>query len=107
LYLNDKAKDTFYNDLPSEEGDKFVSECVHQSTASFETPSDFVATDVTVPRTYIACDQDNAIPIQGQHAMAGAMGEGVVVETINAGHVPFLCEEAMSKVIDIVEKAAW
>ncbi|RGP79430.1 hypothetical protein FLONG3_2485 [Fusarium longipes] len=106
MYLTDKAKDTFYNDLPSEDGDRFVSECVHQSTVSFETPSDFVATDITVPRTYIACQKDNAIPFQGQLAMAGAMGNGVVVETIDCGHVPFLSEEDLPKVIEIVERAA-
>ncbi|KAJ4024640.1 hypothetical protein NW752_003205 [Fusarium irregulare] len=104
LYLNDGAKDTFYNDLPSDDADKALAQCAHQSTASLETGADFVATDITVPKTYVICDIDHCIPVEGQQAMAGAMGEGVQIETIHAGHVPFLSEEAMGKVVDIVEK---
>jgi len=104
LYLNDGAKDAFYNDLPSDEADKALVHCVHHSTASFETAADFVATDITVPKTYVVCDNDHAIPVEGQKAMAGAMGEGVQIKTIHSGHVPFLSEETMCKVIDIVEK---
>ncbi|CEI69284.1 hypothetical protein FVEN_g3967 [Fusarium venenatum] len=106
LYLNEGAKDTFYNDLPSEEAGKALSACALQSTASLETPSDFVATDITVSRTYVVCEEDHCIPKQGQLAMAGAMGGGVVMETIKSGHVPFLSEDAMLKVVDIVEKVA-
>ncbi|RGP68833.1 hypothetical protein FSPOR_5039 [Fusarium sporotrichioides] len=106
LYLNDGAKDAFYNDLPSEEVDKALAACTLQSTASFETPSNFVATDITVPRTYVVCEEDHAIPKQGQLAMAGAMGEGVVTETIKSGHLPFLREEGMLSVLRIVEKVA-
>lgn len=102
--MNDGAKDTFYNDLPSDKADKALSHCGHQSTASLETASDFVATDVTVPKTYVVCDIDHCIPVEGQKAMAGAMGESVKIETIHAGHVPFLSGEAMGKVVNIVEK---
>ncbi|CAG7557844.1 unnamed protein product [Fusarium equiseti] len=105
LYLNDGAKDAFYNDLPSDEADKAIAHCVHHSTASFETAADFVATDITVPKTYVVCDDDHAIPVEGQKAMAGAMAEGVQTETIHSGYVPFLTEEAMYKVVDIVEQA--
>ncbi|KAM0280038.1 hypothetical protein ACHAO9_011431 [Fusarium lateritium] len=105
-HLNDKTKDTFYHDTTSEIGDKAVSECVPQSTASLETPSHFVATDISVPRTYVVCEIDRCIPVPGQLAMAGAMGDGVSVEKINAGHVPFLNEEALPKLVEIVEKVA-
>ncbi|KAJ4136525.1 hypothetical protein NW768_004140 [Fusarium equiseti] len=104
LYLNEGAKDTFYNDLPSDEADKALAHCALQSTASLETPADFVATDITVPKTYVVCDIDHCIPLEGQKAMAGAMGESVTIESIHAGHVPFLSEEAMGKVVDIVGK---
>ncbi|KIL85327.1 hypothetical protein FAVG1_11282 [Fusarium avenaceum] len=104
--LNDKTKDTFYHDTTSEVADKAVSDCVPQSTASLETPSEFVATDISVPRTYVVCEIDRCIPMQGQLAMAGAMGDGVSVERINAGHVPFLNEEALPKIVEIVEKVA-
>ena len=104
MYLNDGAKEAFYNDLPSDQADEAIAHCVHHSTASFETAAYFVATDITVPRTYVVCDDDHSIPVEGQRAMAGAMGEGVQIETIHSGHVPFLSEDAMGKVVDIVEK---
>ncbi|KAG5762741.1 hypothetical protein H9Q72_009141 [Fusarium xylarioides] len=105
-YLNDKAQTAFYNDCTPEVAKKAISECVSHSTASLETPADFVATDITVPKTYIVCEIDNTVPVQGQLAMVGAMGDAVNVEKIEAGHCPFLNEKTLSKVVEIIEKAA-
>jgi hypothetical protein len=105
-YLNDKAQNSFYNDCVPEVARKAISECVNHSTASLETPADFVATDITVPKTYVVCEIDNTVPVQGQFAMVGAMGDGVTVERIEAGHCPFLNEKTLPKVVEIIEKAA-
>lgn len=105
-YLNDKAQNAFYNDCTPEVGKKAISECVNHSTASLETPADFVARDITVPKTYVVCEIDNAVPVQGQLAMVGAMGDAVSVEKIEAGHCPFLSEKTLPKVVEIIEKAA-
>ncbi|KAG4276003.1 hypothetical protein FPRO04_08122 [Fusarium proliferatum] len=105
-YLNDKAQNAFYNDCTPEVGKKAISECVNHSTASLETPAYFVARDITVPKTYVVCEIDNAVPVQGQLAMVGAMGDTVSVEKIEAGHCPFLSEKTLPKVVEIIEKAA-
>ncbi|KAF4339114.1 glutathione S-transferase [Fusarium beomiforme] len=105
-YLNEKAMNAFYNDCSPGVAEKAISECVNHSTASLETPADFVATDITVPKTYVVCEIDNTVPVQGQLAMVGAMGDAVTVEKIHAGHCPFLNEEALPKVVDIIAKAA-
>ncbi|KAF5623178.1 uncharacterized protein FTJAE_10701 [Fusarium tjaetaba] len=103
-YLNDKAQNAFYNDCTPEVAKKAISECVNHSTASLETPADFVATDITVPKTYVVCEIDNTVPVQGQLAMVGAMGDGVDVEKIEAGHCPFLNEKTLPKIVEIIEK---
>ncbi|KAI1017046.1 hypothetical protein LB504_007079 [Fusarium proliferatum] len=105
-YLNDKAQNAFYNDCTPEVAKKAIGECVNHSTASLETPADFVATDITVPKTYVVCEIDNTVPVQGQLAMVGAMGDAVNVEKIAAGHCPFLSEKTLPKVVEIIERAA-
>ncbi|KAI1036947.1 hypothetical protein LB505_011951 [Fusarium chuoi] len=105
-YLNDKAQNAFYSDCTPEVAKKAISECVNHSTASLETPAEFVATDITVPKTYVVCEIDNTVPVQGQLAMAGAMGDAVNAERIEAGHCPFLNEKTLPKVVEIIEKAA-
>ncbi|KAF5632719.1 hypothetical protein F52700_6256 [Fusarium sp. NRRL 52700] len=105
-YLNDKAQNAFYNDCTPEVAKKAISECVNHSTASLETPADFVATDITVSKTYVVCEIDNTVPVQGQLAMVGAMGDAVNVEKIEAGHCPFVNDKILPKVVEIIEKAA-
>ncbi|KAM0345676.1 hypothetical protein ACHAPU_006331 [Fusarium lateritium] len=105
-YLNEKTKDIFYHDANPEVADKALSECVLQSTASLETPSDFVATDVAVPKTYVVCEIDRTIPVQGQLAMVDALGEGVFVKKVMSGHLPFLNEEVLPEIVDFVVEAA-
>ncbi|KAF4501651.1 hypothetical protein FAGAP_2160 [Fusarium agapanthi] len=105
-YLNDKAQNAFYNDCTPEVAKKAISECVNHSTASLETAAHFVATDITVPKTYVVCEIDNTVPVQGQLAIVGAMGDTVNVKKLEAGHCPFLNEDTLPKVVEIIENAA-
>lgn len=59
-----------------------------------------------MPKTYVVCEIDNTVPVQGQLAMVGAMGDVVNVERIEAGHCPFLSEKTLPKIVEIVERAA-
>ncbi|KAF4973945.1 hypothetical protein FZEAL_9092 [Fusarium zealandicum] len=106
LLLNDNAQNTFYGDIDSEMATRMIANCVPQSTASLETPSSFVATDVVVPTTYMVCEKDRVIPVEGQMAMAGAMGETVRIEKLDSGHSPFLKPEILPQLVDIIERAA-
>lgn len=80
-----------------------LANCEYQSTASFETPSQFVATDIAVPKTYVACENDRAIPIKGQLAMAGAMGDTVKIERLTTGHSPYLDPGFLSRLVEIID----
>ncbi|KAJ3548514.1 hypothetical protein NM208_g977 [Fusarium decemcellulare] len=106
IVLNDKAGDTLYNDIDEETTRRALSDCVHQSTASFETAASFVAPDITVPKTYVGCENDQAVPIEGQLAMAGAMGDSVRIEKLSSGHSPQLNPEFVPRLVDIIERAA-
>ncbi|RSM10394.1 hypothetical protein CDV31_007270 [Fusarium ambrosium] len=103
LPLNENAKNAFYHDIKSELADRMLADCVYQSTASFETPSEFVAPDITVPKTYVACENDQAIPIEGQLAMAGAMGDTVKIERLPSGHSPYLDPGFASRLVEIID----
>ena len=58
-----------------------------QSLKSFNDPLTDVAWR-TIPSTYIVCEQDNAIPIFAQEAMAQRAGS---VRRLDTDHSPFLC----------------
>ncbi|KAJ4142078.1 hypothetical protein NW754_014869 [Fusarium falciforme] len=103
LPLNENAKNAFYHDIESKLADQMLANCVYQSTASFETPSEFVAPDIAVPKTYVACENDRAIPIEGQLAMAGAMGDTVKIERLAAGHSPYLDPGFLSRLVEIID----
>jgi poly(3-hydroxyalkanoate) synthetase len=83
-----------------------VAGCVYQSAASLETPASFVAADVSVPRTYVACEIDHAMPIDAQLSMAKALGDNVTVFKVQSGHSVYMNEAALPKVIEAIEKAA-
>ncbi|KAM0415823.1 hypothetical protein ACHAPT_013233 [Fusarium lateritium] len=102
LPLNEKAKEAFYQDIDSELAEHMRAKCVYQSTASFETPSEFVGPDIAVPKTYVACGNDGAIPIEGQLAMAAAMGDAVKIVTLGSGHSPYLDPDSRSRLVDII-----
>ncbi|KAM5342263.1 hypothetical protein ACJ41O_013229 [Fusarium nematophilum] len=106
LALTENARKAFYNDLDPETTSRAFDDCVYQSTASSETAVPFVAADIAVPKTYVACENDAAIPIEGQLAMAGAMGETVRIEKLDSGHSPFLNKEALPKLVDILARVA-
>ncbi|MEA5362708.1 alpha/beta hydrolase [Amycolatopsis sp., V23-08] len=55
----------------------------------------------TVPSTYVVCEDDNAIPVFAQEAMAGRAGH---VERLPSSHSPFLSHPA--ELTAIVEAAA-
>ncbi|KAH7369821.1 prolyl aminopeptidase-like protein [Rhexocercosporidium sp. MPI-PUGE-AT-0058] len=87
-------QEIFYNDLtPSAAAPHIAALKQH----SYPTLASKLTTAPwkTIPSTYILCEKDNAIPLQGQEGMiAGAREEAPeafdVVERCEAGHSPFL-----------------
>ncbi|KAH8662325.1 hypothetical protein BX600DRAFT_437723 [Xylariales sp. PMI_506] len=58
MIANEKAKFAFYNDLPAAEAQARWNQLVPHSQDAMETPVDFVAADLTIPKGYIVCELD-------------------------------------------------
>jgi pimeloyl-ACP methyl ester carboxylesterase len=100
-----RLKATFYGDVSESEfalaaAQLHCDEPVGAVTPSGITPGRFG----TVPRHYIRCTQDRAIPLAGQdHMIAtvdGTIGGKTTVHTLESSHSPFLSRpDALSKIL--------
>lgn len=93
----------FYNDLPDSTREDYCSKLVHQAKPSFYTPLTYPAYQ-EVPVSYLLCEQDNAIPLVAQQAMARIGGPKVESHFCTAGHSPMLSMPV--KVVDVIRGAA-
>ncbi|HTC45502.1 MAG TPA: alpha/beta fold hydrolase [Steroidobacteraceae bacterium] len=99
-------KATFYGDV-SEAEFAHVASQLHcdEPVATAVTPSDITAERFgTVPRHYIRCSEDCAIPLACQDQMIAmvdaAIGGRTIVHTLTSGHSPFLSQpDALSKIL--------
>lgn len=89
-----------YNMLPEAEQWKAAEGIVSQSRASLNVPVHFAAGDVTVPKTYIICTQDMALPPAVQKAWAE--GSGCRTIEIETDHSPFMDDGRANQVIDVI-----
>ena len=100
-------KAAFYGDV-SEFDFAHVASQLHcdESNAGALTPSDITRGRFgAVPRHYIRCTQDCAIPLAGQDhmiaAVDGAIGGKTTTHTLESSHSPFLSQPAaLSKILD-------
>jgi hypothetical protein len=81
-----------------------VNNLVTQSQASQHTPTHFVARHVTVPKTYIVCVEDGAIPAAAQRAWAQETSCKTV--EIESDHSPFLRHATNTMVLDVIMDVA-
>lgn len=102
--LNEKAASAFYNTLPESAGLIMADGLMYQSKASQWAKAHFVAADVTVPKTFIICSDDQAIPSEFQRHMAQATGCDIV--EIKSDHSPFLEDDRNQQVVDIICRVA-
>lgn len=87
LVVNDKAKALLYNDLSTEMAEKYFGALVPQSWAAMEKPVDFSVPDITIPKTYIICEGDQAFPTAAQHYWSDELGLQKV--SVSGGHTAF------------------
>ncbi|MGY1641638.1 alpha/beta hydrolase [Geodermatophilus sp. SYSU D00703] len=80
----------FYNGVDPELTERAVSRLRLHSVSSFTQPLSRAAW-TELPSTYVVCEQDQAIPVSAQEAMARRAGE---VLRMDAGHSPFLSRPA-------------
>ncbi|KAI9041120.1 alpha/beta hydrolase [Aspergillus affinis] len=78
----------FYNDLPPETQSHWISQLRPHTATSFEIPNSYEPWK-DIPCTYVFTEQDNAIPLFAQKAMAGGMGD-ISTVSLDASHSPFL-----------------
>ncbi|KAF7523024.1 hypothetical protein G7054_g11917 [Neopestalotiopsis clavispora] len=103
--LTEKAANTFYNTLqPEEMRQILVDGLAYQSKASQYAEAHFAATDVTIPKTYVVCSEDQAIPREVQMHLASATGCEII--EITSDHSPFMRDDKNQEVVDIVCRVA-
>ncbi|KAH8678484.1 Alpha/beta hydrolase fold-1 [Xylariales sp. PMI_506] len=102
MRVKEAAKDFFYNDVPQEEKQKNFDMLLPHSQDTFETPVNFIPADLQIPKTYIICENDQALPAAVQRRYASQV-PNFRVESIDAGHSPFLSRPAeLAKLINKV-----
>ncbi|KAF5705024.1 hypothetical protein FGLOB1_8164 [Fusarium globosum] len=90
FHMTDVAKPLFFSDLPPEKQDEAWKLVLgSQSQKSLGHVSDFINSDVTVPKTYILCEKDQTVPPELQEVLIQA-GVFEKVEKLSSGHFPFV-----------------
>ncbi|KAG4028776.1 hypothetical protein MFRU_019g00650 [Monilinia fructicola] len=86
----------FYNDIPKDQAEKYVGMLRDHSYKTFASPVEAEPWRF-IPSTFIVCEDDKAIPLEGQLGMIGRaqeMAEGSfdTIERTNSGHSPFISQ---------------
>ncbi|OZM79168.1 alpha/beta hydrolase [Pseudonocardia sp. MH-G8] len=90
-YLNAlRPEEVFYGDVDEATARSAIALLGHQSLPSTGQPLTSAAWH-TIPSTYVVCEQDAAIPMHAQEAMAQRAGR---VERLPTSHSPFLSRPA-------------
>ena len=95
----------FYHDVPEDRAARAVARLGRQPVAPQETP---FAPDraQAVPRSYIRCTEDGAVPYEFQVTMTDGWPEGTVFE-METSHSPFLSDpQGLAALLDRIARAA-
>lgn len=58
ITVNKSCKRAFYNDISAEKAQRLFEALSPHSQVALETPVEFVAADLTIPKAYIICELD-------------------------------------------------
>jgi pimeloyl-ACP methyl ester carboxylesterase len=100
-----QLKAAFYGDVPEPELARAISQLHCDEPVGAVLPSAVTPTRFgTVPRHYIRCTKDRAIPLAGQdHMIAtvdGALGSKTTIHTLESSHSPFLSQpDALANIL--------
>jgi homoserine acetyltransferase len=96
-----------FSDCSEDEAQRAYALLEPHSQDTTQTPCDFVATDLTVPKTYVICESDKIVPLAKQERIAGLIPDVKVVR-IAAGHNAFYGKSAelAALLVDVVEGRA-
>ncbi|KAJ4253962.1 hypothetical protein NW762_010361 [Fusarium torreyae] len=104
--VNERGEDALFNDYDAQTASRLLAGCVYQSTSSLETPSDFAAVDVAVPKTYVVCELDHAVPVEAQLGMASALGERTNIVRVQSGHSVYGNRKVLPDLLRLIEQVA-
>lgn len=96
--------DVFYGDVPPEVAAKAVSLLRHMPTKAFEAVVPHEPWHDVPCCGYLVCEDDKAIPVAAQQAMAGLLGPEALVVALKSSHSPFL--SMPGETADVVERLA-
>lgn len=97
----EEARGLFFSDLSDEEAEKYVKALSPQAQDAFETPVDFVPSQLKIPATYLVCELDCATPLPMQEQWLAEF-PWMKIERCSSGHSPFINKP--DRVIEILEK---
>ncbi len=95
------AREVFYHDCSDAAVDFALAHVCPQAIAPQTTPVTLGPNWAGLPRSYILCEQDSAIPPEFQGSMAARDFAPDRVRRMDCSHSPFLsCPDALARVID-------
>ncbi|WP_417211053.1 alpha/beta fold hydrolase [Antarctobacter sp.] len=101
----DMAPNLFYHDCPPEAVAFALDHICPQSAAASNTPIQLTENSRALPRSYIVCTKDRAIPPAFQRLMASRFDAARVTD-LPSGHSPFFSmPDALARAIDTLVKA--
>ncbi|OTB00400.1 hypothetical protein M426DRAFT_15537 [Hypoxylon sp. CI-4A] len=100
VFVHEAARDAFYNDFSAEKAQEYLDALVPQSYEATVQPIDFAVPDVAIPKTYIVCEADNALPPAWQHHAADILG--MEKHSVSGGHSAFA--SVPGEVVDVLIK---
>ncbi|KAH7229788.1 Alpha/Beta hydrolase protein [Fusarium oxysporum] len=90
FHMTDAAKPLFFSDLsPDKQDEAWKLVLGSQSQKSLSDVSEFINSDVTIPKTYVLCEKDQTVPPELQEMLIQAGGFDQV-EKLSSGHFPFV-----------------
>ncbi|KAF5976585.1 hypothetical protein FBULB1_6897 [Fusarium bulbicola] len=90
LHMTEAAKPIFFSDLLPEKRDEAWKLVLRsQSQKSLSDGSEFINSDVTIPKTYVLCENDKTVPPEVQEMFIPSGGFDKV-EKLPSGHFPFV-----------------
>ncbi|KAK5018018.1 hypothetical protein LTR16_001123 [Cryomyces antarcticus] len=93
LYCADPHQ-IFYNDLSASTAAALAAQLTHHPSATFDARTTHAGWR-HIPTTYVLCDKDNAIPVQGQDALvqqARGAGAEILEVRLDASHSPMISQ---------------
>ncbi|KAH8881876.1 alpha/beta-hydrolase [Thozetella sp. PMI_491] len=100
--LNEKAKEFLYGDLDEQLREICFSGTAPQSFAAWLGTCRHSTTDLPLPKVYVACKRDQALPYHQQLVIA----EAIKAKTIHldTSHSPFVKVENAAKIVEAIDE---